>query len=160
MVDLHELEKVLADNPQALELLKHKDAKEILKKYDVNRDGVLTKQEMTKLLVELYQREADVTAEIEQAKREGEAEAQRAAAPRGRAMGRASVSRLGSNRTLLGGGGGTLLEVAPALTVMQATVEARIDAVEMEVSERASERGASFLRQCGMIWVVNGSGEQ
>lgn len=126
LIDLRELESVLKDNPRALELLKTKNAAELLKKYDVNRDGVLTKAEMTELLSELYQKELEISKEIEGEKQKADTEIQR----------RNTLQRHGSRRgglartaSIEGSGG------VSAMLGMSPEVESRLQAVEGEVRD-------------------------
>jgi len=64
LIDEKELERVLADNPEAYEILKTTGAKDILSKYDMSGDGVLDKDEMTAILKDLAEKEASLTKEI------------------------------------------------------------------------------------------------
>jgi len=63
MVDMAELEAVLASNPRALEILKAEGVEEIMKKYDVSNDGLLSRAEMTAVMRELAEKEAELQAE-------------------------------------------------------------------------------------------------
>ena len=72
LIDEDELREVLKDNPNAYEILNSRGAKDLLAKYDVNQDGVLDKQEMTAILRELAEKEAEIEAEMKDAEDEGE----------------------------------------------------------------------------------------
>ncbi|GAQ92679.1 hypothetical protein KFL_010910030, partial [Klebsormidium nitens] len=65
LIDEAELAAALKDNARAYELLKATGPKEILAKYDVDRNGLLDKSEVTSILKELALREAEIHDDIE-----------------------------------------------------------------------------------------------
>ena len=64
LVDEQELEEALKHNPRAYEILKATGAKELLKKYDVDGNGVLDPSEMTQILKDIAEKEQEILAEI------------------------------------------------------------------------------------------------
>merc|ERR1712032_662087 len=70
LIDEKELEKALANNPKAFELLQTTGAKDLLAKYDISGDGVLDKAEMTAILRELAEKESVVMKEMQETEEE------------------------------------------------------------------------------------------
>lgn len=64
LIDIDELKEALKDHPTALLLLESSSPQELLKKYDVDSDGVLDKEEMTTILKQLAKKEAEIEEEI------------------------------------------------------------------------------------------------
>lgn len=117
LIDEDELKEVLKDNPKAYEILNSRGAKDLLAKYDVNQDGVLDKAEMSAILRELAEKEAEIETEMKIAETD-EAEAE------------AHIASHGVGGAVRGGGGGMV-----AAHVDLKPVEDRIDKVEGQVKE-------------------------
>jgi len=67
-LDIDELKEALKDNPRALELLETTTVEELVAKYDVDKDGKLSRDELKEILTELAAKEADLTSRIEDQK--------------------------------------------------------------------------------------------
>ncbi|CAG9461774.1 unnamed protein product [Pedinophyceae sp. YPF-701] len=72
-LDMDELREALKDNPRALEVLETTSVAELMKKYDVNRDGKLSRDELVEILKELAAREATLTNRIEDVRGQADA---------------------------------------------------------------------------------------
>ncbi|XRB15048.1 polycystin 2 [Pseudoscourfieldia marina] len=129
LIDEDELKEVLKDNPKAYEILNSRGAKDLLAKYDVNQDGVLDKAEMSAILRELAEKEAEIETEMKIAETD-EAEAE------------AHIASHGVGGAVRGGGGGMV-----AAHVDLKPVEDRIDKVEGQVKELSS-----FTKS---VWLLN-----
>lgn len=112
LIDESELEEALKNNPRAYELLQTSGAKELLKKYDVDGNGVLDPAEMTAILKEIAEKEAEINAEI----KETEAEANEAGGKVNSGFGDGAF-----------GGGGVNVDLTE--------VEQRLDKVEGQIKE-------------------------
>lgn len=120
MIDEAELEKALAANPAAYSILKVSGAKELLQKYDVSGDGVLDKSEMTEILRELAEKEAEIQAEMDIAKGELDAVADKVEEEGG-----------DMDEGLHGG----MMNFSGPITVDTSELEQRIDKVEGQIKE-------------------------
>jgi len=78
-VSVEELKYALRDNPRALELLRTTTVPALMAKYDVDDDGSLSKEELTEILAELAEKEADIVGVIQE--REAEATVEEARGP-------------------------------------------------------------------------------
>jgi len=65
-IDMRELERMLENNPRALQILRAEGAADLMRKYDVNNDGVLDKEEMHEIVRELAEKEAELQDEIDE----------------------------------------------------------------------------------------------
>jgi len=122
LIDEEELTKVLERNPKALEILKSSSPKELLAKYDVSGDGVLDRKEMTAILKELAEKEAELSEEMQHE----EDTAANASNEAQKLQGRLDKDRVGGG----GGGVGTVIQ-----QVDLTEVEGRIDKVEGHIKE-------------------------
>jgi len=115
LIDESELEEALKQNPRAYELLQTTGAKELLKKYDVDGNGVLDPHEMTAILREIAEKEAEIMSEIKQTEEEGKEAG-------------AKLSSFEGAGGMFGGGGGVA-------NVDLTEVEQRLDKVEGQIKE-------------------------
>jgi hypothetical protein len=112
LVDEQELEEALKNNPRAYEILKATGAKELLKKYDVDGNGVLDPAEMTQILKDIAEKESEIMAELKDTE--------------------AAASEAGQKLGSMGGGGGGGGGFEP---VDLTEVNERLDKVEGQIKE-------------------------
>mmetsp|Transcript_18756 Transcript_18756/g.46699 ORF Transcript_18756/g.46699 Transcript_18756/m.46699 type:complete len:1062 (+) Transcript_18756:270-3455(+) len=119
LIDESELEEALRHNPRAYEILKATGAKELLKKYDVDGNGVLDPEEMTAILKDIAEKESEILKEIKATE-----EAAAGAGDKG-----------GGGRRGGGGGGGGGGGYGPPAEVDLTQVNERLDKVEGQIKE-------------------------
>lgn len=123
LIDEKELAAVLENNPKAFNILQTGGAKELLAKYDVSGDGVLDKNEMTAILKELAEKEAEIQHELDAAQ-DAEAEMQHKIEEAGLADNMAAGDAAVGGGTGRGGGSVDLSEL-----------EARMENIEGSMKE-------------------------